>query len=193
MHKGPVKAAFIVGISTFIGFSLIFPATIVIDGIGNWQDIGTLLGIIAITFGYFLFAGTATIGLIEAMIFGLIGYLVFKFMLPSNINKKQLNTILISSSIICIMLGLLSFSYVDRFIREVHGGKENVSAIDNNEDGKPDKWVHYNIYDTLTEVDYDTNFDGNPDIFEYYRNSKVYRKEIDTDFDGKPDKVEDYR
>ena len=169
----PLRVAAIAGISTFVGFSIIFPLMIIVNGISNWRDFGSLLGIFTILFGYFLLAGTAVIGLIEGLLLGVVIYFISKFLIPDNITKKQLKAITISISIICITIGLLSFSPADRFVRESTSGKEHVGTIDTNRDGKPDKWVHDNIYGQTTEIDYDTNFDGKPDVWEYYKNGKV--------------------
>lgn len=191
-NKSYLKVALIAGISTFVGFSSIFIFMILIDGITNWRNFTDLLGVVLILFGYFLFYGTAIIGLIEAFIVGLTVYFIFKFFVPNNLSKKQLKITIIMFSVICAIIGLLSFSSADRFVRESSSEKEHVWEVDTNGDKKIDKWVHDNIYGKTIEIDYDTNLDGKPDVWEYYKNDKVYKKESDTDSDGKPNKIENY-
>lgn len=195
IKRGSLKSAFTIGISTFIGFSSIFIFMFLIDGISNcsnWKDIGWFLAIFLTLFGYFLFCGTAIIGLIEAAILGAIAYFIFKFLLPAMVTNKQ-KILTIIASIICAIIGLLSFSPADRFIRESSFGKEKIWEIDTNGDKNMDKWVHDDIYGKTIEIDFDTNFDGKRDVWEYYKNGKIYKKEIDADFDGKSDKVEEYK
>ncbi len=197
VNKDSLRAAFIAGVSTFVGFLIIFPLILIINGITDfspvWRNFGDLLGIFVILFGYFLLFGAAVIGLIEAFLLGMITYFVFKFLVPNNATKRQLRAITAIVSVICAIIGVLSFSPADKFIRESNFGKEKIWEIDTSGDKKTDKWVHYDIYERLTEIGYDTNFDGKPDVWEYYKNGKVYKKEIDTNFDGKPDKIENYK
>ncbi len=192
-NKKPLKAAVIAGISTFGGMAILFPLMLIIDGMRDLKNFGEILTTFVILLGYFIFFGTGVIGLLEAVLIAAVVYFIFKFLVPNNATKKQLRVLTITIAVICAIIGLLSFSPIDKFMRELMFGKEHVGTVDANRDGKPEKWVHNDIYDRLTEVDYDTNLDGKPDVWEYYKNSEVYKKEIDTNFDGKPDKVENYK
>ncbi len=189
----PFKLAIMVGLATFAGFSSVFLFMAVVDGVQNWQDFRHVLGTILILFGYFLFAGTSLIGLVEALMLGLVGYFIFKFLVPSSITKKQYRIIMILALVSCGIIGFISFQHADKFIRELHSGKEHVWEIDTNGDKRPDKWVHDDVYDRVIKIDYDTNFDGEADVWEYYENREVIKKELDDNFDGKLDKTENFR
>lgn len=180
------KAAFLTGLAAFIGFILIVPMAIVV---GPHPQ---ALGVILIYIMYFFVSGEAAADLAISLFIGFISYFLFKTLLKKQVSAKTFKLARIVSFIIAVIAGFLISFPVRTLMMEVHSGKEVVGKIDTNKDGKPDKWVHHNVYDKLIEIDYDTNLDGNPDIWEYYKNRKVYKKEIDTDFDGKPDKIEKY-
>jgi hypothetical protein len=63
---------------------------------------------------------------------------------------------------------------------------------DENRDGRPDVWRHYNTRGDLVEVDVDSNFDGRPDIEEYYDRGVLIRRESDRNFNGQADLVEEF-
>src|SRR4029077_2909888 len=67
-----------------------------------------------------------------------------------------------------------------------------VRTVDQNGDGRPDVWRHYDNRGQLTEVDVDTNFDGRPDIEEYYERGVLVRRESDRNFNGQADLLEEF-
>jgi hypothetical protein len=67
-----------------------------------------------------------------------------------------------------------------------------VRTSDENGDGRPDIWRRYDTRGQLTEVDVDTNFDGSPDIEEYYEKGVLVRRESDRNFNGQADLVEEF-
>jgi hypothetical protein len=68
----------------------------------------------------------------------------------------------------------------------------HVRTEDQNGDGRPDIWRRYDSRGQLTEVNVDSNFDGSPDIEEYYERGVLVRREIDRNFDGQADLVEEF-
>jgi hypothetical protein len=71
-----------------------------------------------------------------------------------------------------------------------HAGDLRVD--DRNGDGAPDVWRLYDSNGQLSEVDVDTNFDGQPDVQEYYEQGALIRRESDRDFDSRIDVVEEF-
>jgi hypothetical protein len=69
---------------------------------------------------------------------------------------------------------------------------ERIRTQDQNGDGRPDIWRHYDAKGLLTQVAVDTNFDGRPDIQEYYERGALVRRESDRNFNGQADLVEDF-
>jgi hypothetical protein len=67
-----------------------------------------------------------------------------------------------------------------------------VRTEDRNADGRPDVWRQYDSRGQLTEVDVDSNFDGRPDIREYYAGGELVRRESDRNFDDQVDLVEEF-
>jgi hypothetical protein len=63
---------------------------------------------------------------------------------------------------------------------------------DRNGDGRPDIWRRYDNRGQLTEIDVDSNFDGTPDIEEYYERGVLVRRESDRNFNGQADLVEEF-
>src|SRR5579864_1611504 len=63
---------------------------------------------------------------------------------------------------------------------------------DRNGDGRPDVWRTYDRRGRLTEVAFDTNFDGRSDVLEYYDQGALVRRETDRNFDGRVDLVESF-
>jgi len=57
---------------------------------------------------------------------------------------------------------------------------------------RPHIWRHYDDRGQLVEVDVDSNFDGQPDIEEYYERSVLVRRESDRNFNGQTDLVEEF-
>jgi len=68
----------------------------------------------------------------------------------------------------------------------------NLRVDDRNGDGAPDMWRLYDSDGQLSEVDVDTNFDGQPDVQEYYEQGALIRRESDRDFDNRIDVVEEF-
>jgi hypothetical protein len=75
---------------------------------------------------------------------------------------------------------------------EVWPGGQQVQIGDQNGDGRPDLWRRYDDHGRLTEIDRDTNFDGSPDILEYFRSGVLVRRESDRNFNGQTDLVEEF-
>ena len=65
-------------------------------------------------------------------------------------------------------------------------------TTDRNGDGRPDIWRFYDNRGRLVEVDVDSNFDGTPDIEEYYERGALVRRESDRNFNGQADLVEEF-
>jgi len=68
----------------------------------------------------------------------------------------------------------------------------HVLTEDHNGDGRPDTWRRYDNRGQLTEVDVDSNFDGNADIEEFYKQGALVRRESDRNFNGQTDLVEEF-
>lgn len=179
----PIKAAIVVGLSTLIGFLLIFPLMVFTTTQDYWAFV--LLAI-----SYTLFSGQFLMGLGVSLLAGVLTYLGFRFFIKKELSRNQFVWTVFFASTVAAIAGFFLFSSTKTIVMERDFGKERVWQLDTNGDKKTDKWVHDNIYDKTIEIDYDTNGDGKPDVWEYYKDGKVYKREIDADFDGKPDKVE---
>lgn len=187
INKRPLKAALIIGISFFIGFSLIFLLRFIHPSYRI---------LVLVDLAYFIMSGQICIGLGLSFLSGLITYLFFKFLVKRDISKRRLNWIVFFISGIAMIIGFFTFLPTQTFIMERDFGKETlVGGGDINNDGRTDKWIYStDVYDRTTRIDYDTNFDGKPDIKEYYgKNNKLIKREIDTNFDGKLDKLDKYK
>jgi hypothetical protein len=75
---------------------------------------------------------------------------------------------------------------------EVRPVLQHVRTGDLNGDGRADLWRHFDVQGQLTEIDRDTNFDGAPDVEEYYRRGVLIRRESDRNFNGQTDLVEEF-
>ena len=75
---------------------------------------------------------------------------------------------------------------------EVWPASQRVQIRDQNGDGRPDLWHRYDAHGHLTEIDRDTNFDGTPDIQEYFLRGVLVRRESDRNFNGQTDLVEEF-
>jgi hypothetical protein len=69
---------------------------------------------------------------------------------------------------------------------------DRVRTEDTNGDRRPDVWRTYNNRGQLTATRIDTNFDGRPDVEEYYEQGNLVRRELDRDFDDRVDLVEEF-
>ena len=58
--------------------------------------------------------------------------------------------------------------------------------------GRPGVWRHFDRHGRLTRVDVDSNFDGKPDIEEYYEQGVLVRRESDRNFNGQADLIEEF-
>jgi hypothetical protein len=67
-----------------------------------------------------------------------------------------------------------------------------VRTEDHNGDGRPDVWRAYDRHGQLSEVAFDTNFDGRSDVHEYYERGVLVRRESDRDFNDQVDLVEEF-
>ncbi|MDD4899647.1 MAG: hypothetical protein PHT31_02540 [Candidatus Omnitrophica bacterium] len=183
MNRIALKASLIIGVAFFLGFYLILPLRLFIPSYG-------VLALVDIVF--FMASGQFYIGIGLSFLVGLFFYFFFKYLIIGNIAKKYQYWLLVLMSIIVLIIGFFVYIPVQDFIskRQVQAKKEGVWKIDTNNDGKTDRWAYYDANDKLIRVDYDTNFDGEVDIREYYKNNKIIEKEIDSDFDGTFDKIE---
>jgi len=75
---------------------------------------------------------------------------------------------------------------------EVWPSTERVRTQDRNGDVRPDVWRRYDAKGRLTEVTVDSNFDGRPDVEEYYERGALVRRESDRNFNGQADLIEDF-
>ena len=75
---------------------------------------------------------------------------------------------------------------------EVWPTARHLRTEDHNGDGRPDVWRRYDNRGQLTEIDVDSNFDGSPDIEEYYEQGILVRRESDRNFNGQIDLVEEF-
>jgi hypothetical protein len=69
---------------------------------------------------------------------------------------------------------------------------ETVATEDLNRDGQPDVWRVHDEDGRLTEVVRDSNFDGLPDVREYYDRGVLVRRESDRNFNNQIDLIEDF-
>jgi len=70
--------------------------------------------------------------------------------------------------------------------------RSDVRAEDQNGDGRADTWRHFDRQGELSEVTVDTNFDGKPDVHEYYERGALVRRESDRDFNDRVDLVQEF-
>jgi hypothetical protein len=70
--------------------------------------------------------------------------------------------------------------------------RDLVRTEDRNGDGRPDVWRSYDRQGQLTQVAFDTNFDGRSDVLEYYDQGALVRRDTDRNFDGRVDLIESF-
>ncbi len=70
-----------------------------------------------------------------------------------------------------------------------------VATLDLNRDERADRWTITNGAGQLVRVEHDLNFDGNPDLWQYFdpQTSKLVEEELDLDFDFRVDLVVYYQ
>ena len=99
-----------------------------------------------------------------------------------------------SKNILFVLAGVL-FSFLS--VSPSYGEEQavapapKVASSDNNKDGKPDQWQHYE-FGQIIRTEADTNFDGKADELGYFSNGRLVKVEKDSDYDGKMDKWVDY-
>lgn len=71
--------------------------------------------------------------------------------------------------------------------KESAGAKPREVAVDTDKDGKPDRWEYYKEDGKLDRIEVDNNHDGKIDETVFAENGKIVRVEKDSDFDGKID------
>jgi len=157
IKKQAKRAAYVVGIATFLGFS----AMMFIPDIYR-------LGIFTpyLILGYIMLI---PVGLLQSFIFGWIIYFIFKRFIK---NKLIYGILLTIGIIICFVIGLSSQVYILRTMSKTPPYK---NEIDTNKDGKIDKWVYDDNLNTRIEIDID--YDGKPDIKEYSYNADLLKRE----------------
>lgn len=158
------KAAWVVGITSFLGFSLImfFPKVYA----------GELASLIILTYLFVM-----PLGILASFLIGLGVYFLFKNIIKETYAYKSLLIILI---IVCYPLGVLMLTGL---VRAVTKTKPYTNQIDTNRDGRIDKWIYSDNLDDKVEID--TDFDGKPDIRRYYKNGTLIREEEITNLDKK--------
>src|SRR5262249_54664354 len=75
---------------------------------------------------------------------------------------------------------------------EVWPAGRDVRTGDQNGDGRADIWRRFDTRGQLTEVEVDTNFDGSPDIAEYYQPGALVARGSNRNFKGQADVVEEF-
>jgi hypothetical protein len=93
---------------------------------------------------------------------------------------------------VCCAVVLCFGAYAAVAALELWPGSRHVRTEDQNGDGRPDVWRHYDGRWQLTEIDVDSNFDGSPDIQEYYERGVLVRRESDRNFNGQADLIEEF-
>jgi len=190
IDKKPFKVALIAALSALVGFCSIYLFFIFIDpSIRHLEYWGfALLGL-----AYFIISGQIFIGIILSFLIGAVSYLFFWILIKKGVSKNILKWSIVFISIAALIIGFLAYFPAQTFVFERDFGKEKIWESDENGDGRTDKWIHQDVHYSVTKTDIDSDFDGKPDIWKYYKDSKVIRKEIDSDFDGKPDKIENFK
>src|SRR5258708_23004461 len=75
---------------------------------------------------------------------------------------------------------------------EIWSAGRQILTEDHNGDGRADVWRRYDARGRLVEVDVDSNFDGRPDVQEFYDRGALVRRESDRNFNGQADFVEEF-
>jgi hypothetical protein len=81
---------------------------------------------------------------------------------------------------------------VDRW--EYYGANQKLDKVgfSRSDDGKPDAWAFEGAHGSIARVEISTNNDGKPNRTEFYENGTLSRAEEDTDGDTRVDKWEHY-
>lgn len=156
VKKQAKKAAWIVGIATFLGFSIL-------------MFLPTIYGHSLTSLFILTYLGTVPLGIAEAYLFSLIVYFIFKHLIKNKLTYRISLVILI---IIGYPLGIFGQCYTVRMLSKE---KPYTNQIDTNRDGKVDKWVYSDNLNDRAEID--TDYDGMVDIKEYYYNGNLIKKE----------------
>lgn len=157
IKKQAKMAAYIIGIATFLGFSvLMFMPSVYLNPFSVYLILGYL------TF--------VPVGLLESYLFGLATYFLFKYTIKS---KLVYWFVVAIGIVICFPIGAASNIYIFRQLAKTPPYK---NEIDTNRDGKIDKWVYHDNTSTIVEID--TDYDGKPDTREHYDNGELVKKEI---------------
>jgi len=161
IKKRTKKLAYVVGITTLIGFCfLLFMPTTYRNPFSAY-----------LIMHHILFSPVA---LLAAFIIGLISYFIF----------KRLSKIKFQYSVITLGIFILSSFVVGAFLQvftltSITRVPPYKNEIDTNQDGKIDKWVYDK--DSTTNVEIDTDHNGTPDVREYYDNGELVKTEKITD------------
>ena len=78
-------------------------------------------------------------------------------------------------------------SGAEKGVEQPDVAKPRQIELDTNKDGKPDRWEFYRE-GVQERIETDKNFDGKPDMWVYFMDGRLSRIEIDTDYDGKVDR-----
>ena len=96
--------------------------------------------------------------------------------------RRSLRVTTLLCLLLCAIVAAVELSTLRRF----------VSTTDRNGDGRPDVWRHFDARGQVTRVDVDSNFDGRPDIHEFYERGTLVRRESDRNFNGQADLIEEF-
>jgi len=67
-----------------------------------------------------------------------------------------------------------------------------VSTEDRNADGRPDVWRHFDRQGHIASVSFDTNFDGQSDVREFYTAGLLVRRDSDRNFNNQVDLIQEF-
>lgn len=163
----PYQLAFVVGIATFIGFSIVFPLMFLTSGFDYW-------GFIIIGTIYYLISGECVFGILLSIIAGIASFIVLKILSYVKPIKENLYIFAIIIAFLGAIIGFLSFPRVQRHLSESRSGKDyHTWKKDTNGDKRIDKWVHQDMYGSTIYVDYDNDYDGRADVREYFKDRKI--------------------
>ena len=165
----PYQLAIFVGVSTFLGFCMIFPLMF-LEGFDAW-------GYAILAAGYFFISGEGVVCLVISILYGLISFLILKIISYRKLKKIIMYLFTIIFSINGVIFGFLNYQKVQKFISEKKDGKYTIWTVDTNGDKKPDKWVYDSISGKTLFIDYDSTGNGIADIREFYKDGKITRTE----------------
>lgn len=97
-------------------------------------------------------------------------------------NRLHIRVVTFICAVVCAAVAGASVYVLPNYVR----------AADRSGDSRLDVWRLFSYRGEQTEVDIDSNFDGRPDIQEYYQHGALVRREVDRNFDDQIDLVEEF-